>query len=197
MENKYSQSGEELVIIKLIEEFPNINRICVEFGAYDGLLNSNTKRLEELGWKRFLFDSIPYGGVICCKLTAENICDIFKQHNIPKDMGFLSIDIDSNDYYILEKLLQNEYKPSIICIEYNSEFEPNESYTIKYDADMVWDNTPNYGASAFAISRLLKRNDYQVRSYCGVNVIAVKNPNVPARHKGHAGRLDLSKFRRV
>ena len=46
--NYYSQFGED----KIIEQYFNLDYIggCIDVGASNGILNSNTKHFEELGW---------------------------------------------------------------------------------------------------------------------------------------------------
>jgi hypothetical protein len=60
-------------------------------------------------------------------LTLENL-DFIKSKF--QRLGVLSIDVDGNDYWFLEKLI--DIKPSIICIEYNASFGP-EPITVPYD----------------------------------------------------------------
>jgi len=54
--NRYSQCGEELIILRLLP-YMSARPVAVDIGARDGVDISNTKRLEELGWRRLLFDT--------------------------------------------------------------------------------------------------------------------------------------------
>ena len=64
------------------------------------------------GWKGTLFN----GGLLVTDNNAttlkiefvmpEKALDIFKKYNIRKDLDFLSIDIDGNDYWVAQELLR-------------------------------------------------------------------------------------------
>ena len=45
--NSYSQAGEDGVIAKILAMLPENDHWCVEFGASDGLVLSNVRRLIE------------------------------------------------------------------------------------------------------------------------------------------------------
>jgi len=76
-------------------------------------------------------------------------------------VGVLSIDVDGNDYWFLENLI--EIKPSIICIEYNASFGP-ESITVPYDDGFDrHQKHPSgwyHGASLAAIAKLCATHGY-------------------------------------
>jgi len=132
--NKYSQFGEDGIIAKILEIIPHNDKWCVEFGAWDGRVLSNTCRLiEESGYSAVLIEGDPIKYAELQSNFAENskvvtikefinfdTCSLDKtlrQTNIPLNFDFLSIDIDGCDYHIWASL--NEYKPKVVCIEYN------------------------------------------------------------------------------
>ena len=43
----HSQTGEDGVIEKILETLPDLDKWCVEFGAWDGLYQTNTRHLVE------------------------------------------------------------------------------------------------------------------------------------------------------
>jgi hypothetical protein len=43
--NKYSQTGEDGVVAKILSLLPELDRWCVEFGAWDGIHLSNVRNL--------------------------------------------------------------------------------------------------------------------------------------------------------
>lgn len=123
----YSQSYEDGIIEVLISKIGSINKFFVEFGGWDGYHFSNTANLREnFNWGGILFEADKNKiteksktlNTHCEFLTSQNINDIFNSYDIPKDLGLLSIDIDSNDIYLFEAL-NNNYKPSLLIIEYN------------------------------------------------------------------------------
>jgi len=60
-------------------------------------------------------------------LTLDNL-DFIKSRFA--ELGVLSIDVDGNDYWFLEKLI--DVKPSVICVEYNASLGL-EPITVPYD----------------------------------------------------------------
>jgi hypothetical protein len=52
-----------------------------------------------------------------------------------KNPDLLSLDIDGNDFYIMERLFESGYRPKIAVVEYNSCFGPDQSLTIRYRED--------------------------------------------------------------
>ena len=60
----------------------------------------------------------------------ENIISLFQRFSVKKTFDLLSVDTDSYDWFMLEKILENEYRPRVIIIEHNSMIELNESKSI-------------------------------------------------------------------
>src|SRR6185369_16380786 len=57
----YSQGAEEAMIDRIFELVTPRRRFCVEFGASDGLRNSNTARLlRDQGWSGLLIEASDY-----------------------------------------------------------------------------------------------------------------------------------------
>jgi len=168
-ENKiYSQSGEDGIIEYIFEYIGTTNKYFVEFGAADGIAFSNTANLRiNKGWNGLLLEgdanmAIRSDGVFHAIVTAENICAIFRKYNVPSTFDLLSIDIDGNDYWVWKALDTKKYKPRVVVIEYNSNFEPSESKTIEYDPYYIHDGTIYYGASLGALRKLGKEKGYSL-----------------------------------
>lgn len=88
----YSQSAEDVWIVNNLK--PEIGTFC-EVGAFDGILSSNTKLFEELGWRGMLVEADPFlaskcqfnrtAPVICCAAgTPSGFRDFFIN---PQDRG--------------------------------------------------------------------------------------------------------------
>lgn len=182
--NEYSQFGEDGIIEKILEYLPNKNNWCVEFGAWDGIHLSNTFNLiknkkyqsvlieaDEKKFQVLKKNMKDFNAVLVNKFVmfeGENTLDnILGKTSIPKDFDFLSIDIDGNDYYILESLIQ--YKPKIICIEYNPTI-PNEVNYIQ-----PRDFSIQRGSSALAILNLAISKGYSLATTTACNLILVSN----------------------
>lgn len=92
------------------------------------------------------------------KVTAENIQDLFQKYNVPKNFDLLSIDIDYNDYWVWNAIV--DYFPRVVVIEYNSSIPPTESRVVPYDPNAKWDGTNYFGASLLALKNLGQRKGY-------------------------------------
>lgn len=91
-------------------------------------------------------------------LTLDNL-DIIRRH-FP-EVGVLSIDVDGNDYWFLEALI--DLKPAVISVEYNSTLGM-EPITVPYDP--AFDRHQKHprgwyhGASLTALTKLCARHGY-------------------------------------
>lgn len=171
--NVTSQQGEDGIIQAILEEIGTTNRVCVEFGALDGITD-NTFLLKLTG-----FEVIGINGeartpnVHEAWLTAENCNDIFKELNVPKEFDVMSVDVDFNDYYIWKAL---DYRPRLLIMEYNASIPPTESRVVRYEPERTWNGTNYFGASLLALDNLCKNKGYTL-VYCesmGVNAFWVR-----------------------
>lgn len=129
----YSQHGEDGIIARIFETIGVSSRVCIEFGAWDGLFFSNTAHLWKNGWKAILIeaDQERYRELVQnttgydCYCINAHVCDegdgmlenILKAHHLPLEADFLSIDIDGDDYFILASL--QRLRPRVIACECN------------------------------------------------------------------------------
>lgn len=162
-------------------------RICVDLGASDGLNQSNTLWLYFKGWSGLSLDSdptamarlhafyaqhLPQVQTQLLQITPENICSVLNQAQIPKDFAFLSLDIDSFDYDVLNTLL-SEYRPTIICAEINEKFPPPIFFKVNFRPEHTYSGDHFYGMSLSALSELAQRHDYQVVELCFNNLFLI------------------------
>jgi hypothetical protein len=97
------------------------------------------------------------------------------------ETGILSIDVDGNDYWFLEKLI--DIKPSVICIEYNASFGL-EPITVPYDANFDrHQKHPSgwyHGASLSALAKLCATHGYGLAavSEAGANAFFTRSGNL-------------------
>ena len=180
--NIQSQFGEDGVIEEIFNRIGTTNKICVEFGAWDGIHLSNAWNLwHNKDWTALLiegdkakhellvsntkeFNNVhPYLAYVAPE--GENSLDsILKKVNFPKDLDMLSIDIDGDDYYILETL--NNFKPRLILIEYNP--------TIPPDVDIVQTKGEYFGCAALPLLRLGHMKGYKLAHVTDTNLFLVK-----------------------
>lgn len=181
----FSQNGEDGVIEKIFEIIGTSSKYYVEFGAYDGILCSNSRFLkEDLGWEGLLLD----GGFENRELnlfkefvTAENINDLFEKYQVPFDLDFLSIDIDFNDFYVWHAL-SNRYSPRLIVVEYNAAYLPHEDKVVKYSPFYLSDGTNYFGASILAFFNLARSKGYSLvyADKMGVNLFFIRDDLIDA-----------------
>lgn len=175
----FSQNGEDGITQYLLSLVGIKNKYYVEFGVENGF-ECNTRHLREnLGFTGLLMDGSHEKheiGLYKEFVNAENINDLFVKYNVPNEFDVLSIDIDFNDLYVW-KAIKNDYKPSIVIIEYNPEYAPPQSLVVQYDSNRYWDGTKYHGASLSALDLLSKEKGYTL-VYCdnnGVNAFFVRN----------------------
>jgi hypothetical protein len=186
----YSQNGEDGIISEIFKRIGTGNKFFVEFGVGTGMENNTTYLLLK-GYNGFwiegnkkLIKNIDrkfYSLISNNKLivrqslvTAENIENLFKEANVPKEFDFLSIDIDGNDYWIW-KALEN-YHPRVVAIEYNALFPPDVECVIRYNPHFSWNGTSYHGASLKALENLGVKKGYNLVGcdFRGINAFFVR-----------------------
>lgn len=173
----FSQNGEDGIIQWLIHNVKIENKIFIEFGVQN-YTESNTRfLLMNNNWSGLIIDgneeNINY--VKKCEyywkhdlqavsqfITRDNINEIIENAGIKGNIGILSIDIDGNDYWVLESI--KCISPNILICEYNSLFGADEAITVPYDEFFVrtqkhYSNL-YYGASLKALCDWAEVNDF-------------------------------------
>ncbi len=138
--NVYSQFGEDGILGAIFEAIGMENQWCLEVGAGDGIIFSNTRRLVEQGWRAILIEkdqeafqrlcgntlqsSQMYGACRCenfeIGIAAPNSLDaVLSKHGAPEDIDLVSIDVDGQDWHVCNAMLQ--YRPRVLLVEYAME----------------------------------------------------------------------------
>ena len=189
----FSQFGEDGIISWLIDKIPDIEKIFVEIGTQD-YWESNTRfLLKAKNWKGYLIEASKIHvekiksqriywqhdiKAINSLVDKENINLVISENIKEKNIGLLSIDIDGNDYWILEQI--NKLSPSIIVCEFNSIFGDIFKLSIPYKKD--FNRTKShysnlyFGASIKALISMLDNKGYAFlgTTSSGVNAFFVK-----------------------
>lgn len=178
----FSQNGEDGITMKLVDLIyngNNSNKFYVEFGVENGM-ECNTRILREHNnWKGLQMDGANENNSINLRkefIMKENVVELFKKYNVPKNINVLSVDIDFNDFYCLKEILEN-YQCDIIICEYNATHLPNEDKIVIYDKNGGWDGTNYFGLSLLSLDKLGKMYNYST-IYCnanGVNCFLIHN----------------------
>lgn len=171
----YSQHGEDGIIGEILcrlgDSRDDAVRHCVECGAWDGRHFSNTRELiEKHGYHAVLIEgdprrcatlraNSPHAGVIAVNAFvgwegATSLDAILSSSGLPHEFDFLSIDVDGNDYHLLDSL--RVYRPALICIEFNPSIPNAVEYVQPRDPRI------HRGSSARAIASLASAKGYAV-----------------------------------
>ena len=185
----FSQTDEDGITIEILKRIDAINNgTFVEFGVGDGTEN-NTLILKALGWdgcwigsEELIIDSknTRNFSFINQFVTLKNIIPLIKEglNIIEKDkVDVISFDLDGNDYYLLDELLKNNFKPKLFIVEYNAKFPPPVKWKIDYNENHVWEEDDYYGASLSSLNDLFEQNDYQLiccNAHTGANAFFIR-----------------------
>jgi hypothetical protein len=186
----FSQAGEDGIISEIFKRIGITNQFFVEFGVGNGLEN-NTAYLLTKGWKGYWIegssryckniqnsfaDSISFEQLTLKNafINAENIEDLFKEGNVPIEMDLLSIDIDGNDYWVWQAIVN--YRPRVVVSEYNAIYPPESSWVMQYNASHQWKYDSYMGSSLKALEKLATKKGYKLVgcSFSGVNAFFVR-----------------------
>jgi len=182
-----SQWGEDGVIEEIFNRIGTANKFCVEFGAWDGKHLSNTWDLwHNKSWSAILIEGDAERTRVLeaavgdfGKVTAHNafvsiegansLDNILTKLHAPLDLDLLSIDIDSDDYYIFQSL--ERFVPRLVVVEYNP--------TIPPELRIVQSPGEYFGASALALVELAKKKNYRFVGCTDTNCFFVRDKDFP------------------
>lgn len=132
-----SQGGEDGVVEAIFSHLGVAEGTAVEFGAWDGVLYSNTNALIARGWNVVFiegdserFQTLTQNFRQSSKVRAINawVTPTGAASLDPLLAGigidaidFLSVDIDGDDYHVLASLTA---RPKVICVEFNPTIPP-------------------------------------------------------------------------
>ncbi|OQV13708.1 hypothetical protein BV898_12102 [Hypsibius exemplaris] len=135
---KYSQGSQDLYLHRIFAVIGSTNRYFVEFGFNEpsytsGGSGANTRNLYQKGWRGLLLDGDRENAEINLQkhfLFANNIAQIFAQYNVPKELDYLSVDMDSHDLWVFRAILEAGYRPRVITTEYNANYPLTHALTL-------------------------------------------------------------------
>lgn len=189
----FSQWGEDGIIQYLIAHVSIDRPVFVEFGV-ESYRESNTRfLLENDHWEGLILDGgrehlefidegeLRWRYTIEARsafLTRENINQVIRDGGVEGDIGLLSVDVDGNDYWILDAV--DVVSPRILVVEYNSLFGPDAAVTVPYRPDFErrcahWSSL-YYGASLAALHHLAGQKGFRLVgcNRAGVNAFFVR-----------------------
>ncbi|NQY08998.1 MAG: hypothetical protein HRT71_05705 [Flavobacteriales bacterium] len=176
--SSFSQNGEDGIIEVLLKQVKETNRYFLEIGSADGIANCSAFLARVLQYSGIMVegDDEPFEMLqrligrhsslveaVNQYVTTDNFPELLEKMPY-KDPDVLIMDIDGMDLYMVKKLLELEYRPKILVVEYNSAFGPNRSITIPYQAEFNYltahPSQLYYGVSISAWRTLLTEKDY-------------------------------------
>jgi hypothetical protein len=171
----FSYGDEDKITQELLGKIQVRNKFVVDIGAGDGEYMSNSYALFKAGWeglgvewdgKQFAKLAYRYSGfsgarLLRARVTPHNVLDLLAVCETPDEFGFLSLDIDSYDHFVLDKLL-TAYRPSLICAEINEKIPPPLQFSATFQESGAWDKDHFYGQSLCILEDLGKRNGYDL-----------------------------------
>lgn len=190
----FSQWGEDGIIQHLTRALEIKNKTFIEFGV-ESFFEANCRFLMmKDNWSGFVIDGSSKNikrlkssyfywrydiNAVEAFVTKENINELLLKSAFDEDIGILSIDIDGNDYHVLEAI--DTFKPRILICEYNAVFGATRKISIPYDpafnrtrghfSNLYW------GASLSALTQLAGRKGYSLigTNSAGSNAFYVRN----------------------
>jgi hypothetical protein len=182
----FSQGGEDGIIQHLIKVLEIKNETFIEFGVEDFSESNCRFLLMNNNWSGFVIDGSPKKIArlkhsyyywryellaIDAFITRENINELLAKSGFEQDLGILSIDLDGNDYYILQAI--DFFKPRILICEYNAVFGGGRKISVPYDEQFNRTDKHSsnlyFGASLGAMTHAAKQKGY---SLVGTNIAA-------------------------
>jgi hypothetical protein len=188
---RYSQNGEDGLILHLLAKVGVSERYVVEIGTEDGRECNSANLILNFGWRGCLIEAVAHWArgaeefftpqraagrvrVIHATATGGNVNELLAQAGVPGGIDLLSIDIDGQDYWLWQGV--EAVQPALAVIEYNASFGPDRSVTVPRGAGVVPGSPFYHGASLAALRKLGEQKGY-VLAGCdsrGVNSFFVR-----------------------
>ena len=87
----------------------------------------------------------------------------------------ISLDLDGNDYYFIERIVQDRILPKLFCLEYNGKFK-NTAAKINYNESHTWSGDDYFGCSLQSYLELLIDNYTLITcNITGANCFFIRN----------------------
>jgi hypothetical protein len=171
----FSQTDEDGITVEIVRRLGIENGVFAEYGVGNGSEN-NTLILAAMKWRGFwvggeeiLFpfqnlkgfhyikDWITLGNIITHTHVGMNVIGA-------KELDVVSIDLDFNDYFFVEKLLTNGVRSKLFILEYNAKFPPPVRFVVDYEEgyDYAAAHDDYFGASLQSFVDLMGQFGYKL-----------------------------------
>ena len=184
----HSQCGEDGILAEILRRLGDLDHWAVEFGAWDGVMMSNTAALAERGWERVLIEGDPakhqelvrrYAGdssTIAIRGMVgwegrQALDSLLAATPVPEDFDVLSIDIDGNDYHAWAAV--ERYNPKVVIVEFNPTVRNGVRYVQPRDSAI------NRGCSISSLNDLAVKKGYRLVAATEFNGFFVREDLLP------------------
>jgi hypothetical protein len=176
LRGRFSHANEQQILANYIAELLPVDqpRTVVDIGAGNGVRWSNSYALLAAGWKGlgieadaqkyFLlaraYRGFPAARALNARVDPDNVASLFHDFEIEKNFGVLCLDIDGNDYWVLDAILSN-FRPGLVVTEINENIPPPLRFAVKFDPDFQL-RYHFYGYSIAALEDLCDKHGYGI-----------------------------------
>ncbi len=171
----FSQTDEDGITLEIVNRIgslkPDFGNHFVEFGVGDGCEN-NTLVLLSLGWsgswfggQDLAFNAEDSKSLRFTKawIVNDNIiqlyCQALQDWSIHQ-VDMISLDLDGNDFYFIERLLAFGARPPLFICEFNGILPVGSNWRINYDDSHQWNRDHYFGASLCCFADLFNSFGY-------------------------------------
>jgi hypothetical protein len=168
-------SEDEHILLKYLERLATGRNYCVDIAAQDGVMGSQTLRLFQAGWSGLaveydgrmfaalsgMYQSFDDVSLVRTKVVPDNVVSILQAARCPREFTFLSLDIDSYDHYLLDRILET-FRPRMICVEINENVPPPLKFTVTFHEDQHWTGDHFQGQSICKCHELCLKHRYDI-----------------------------------
>ena len=177
--NVFTKHNEDGILLYILAMTGSANKTFIDIGSHD-CINSNCANLAfHFNWKGFFIDADPkvlFRGKYIYQnhfsngdklfsftntvITPENINRLLNDLHPGNEVDLLCIDLDGNDYFILDSI--TVIKPKIVVIEVQVE-KGNTEYIPMYSKDYeLYENNMSKGASPLSMLKLANQKGYEL-----------------------------------
>jgi hypothetical protein len=170
----FSNFDEERIIGRFVAELlpAAATRTAVDIGAGDGIKGSNTYALFRAGWRGLgvegderrarrlahAYRDLEGVAALRARVTPANVRGLLEAHGVRPGFDLLSLDIDSYDYWVLDRLL-GEFRPRLVVTEINEKIPPPIRFVVRFDPDFQLQHH-FFGYSIASLEDLCARHRY-------------------------------------
>lgn len=202
----YSQHEEDGLLAYIFANIGTTNKFCVEMCAGNGVESNTANLLINYRWSGLLFDgnanNVAFANhffkshpnttiwppkVVQAWITRSNVNSLISENGVSGEIDLFSLDIDGNDYWLLEAL--DIVNPRVFVVEINHLWGNRKAVTTPYADDFVAEFTEygsDYaGASLPAFIKIFNKKGYRLvgTNAFATNAFFVRNdiahPNLP------------------